>query len=70
MELYKFKSKITEIINETENTNYGSILAQLKLVILVQELILSKITNDTEILKIFWDVSVENGFYEARLEAI
>ena len=70
MELNKFKSKINEIIYETENTNYGSILAQLKLVILVQELILLKTANETEILKVFWDVSGENDFYEARLESI
>lgn len=59
MEIKDFNTKFTEIVNNIENTNYGSIIAQLKLVLLIQEFYLTNNFSKNEIIKLF-----ENGEYQ------
>lgn len=66
----EFIAKFTEIVSTIENTNYGSIIAEFKLVILIQELVLTNSITIDEILNIFEiEINKDEGF-EARNQAL
>lgn len=70
MKIEEFKIKFSEIVCDIENTNYGSIIVEFKLVILIQELILTNNISKEEILKIFeLELNKEEDF-EARTQSL
>lgn len=65
-----FTVKFSEIINSIQNTNYGSVVAQLKLVTLVQEFYLTSTFNNEDIVKLIEFYPYEEISTKAQDEAI
>lgn len=65
-----FKTKLNEIIFNIENTNYGSIITEFKLILLIQEFIVSNHLSEEEIANIFWEESKKHDEFEARNQAL
>lgn len=70
MEIEEFKAKFTEIVGKIENTNYGSIITEFKLIILIQELILTNNISKDELLSIFENEMKKEEDFEAREQAL
>ena len=65
-----FKTKLNEIIFNIENTNYGSIITEFKLILLIQEFIVSNHLGEEEITNIFWEESKKYDEFEARNQTL
>ena len=55
----KFKKKLIKIINALGDTNYDSILGQIKLIIYFQELLIRKFVTKDELIDLFDKVQIE-----------
>ena len=54
-----FKIKMNEIVLNLENTNYGSLIAQMRIILCFQELILKNELNKEELLLIFKNLNFD-----------
>ena len=70
MEIEEFKDKFIIIINNIQNTNYGSIVAEFKLVILIQELLLTNIITKETLTDIFDEEMIKNSDFEAKRQVL
>ncbi|MNK00926.1 hypothetical protein D3C87_187190 [compost metagenome] len=66
----EFTVKFSEIVNAIQNTNYGSVVAQLKLVTLIQEFYLTGNFNSEEIAKLIEQYPYEDIRTKAQDEVI
>lgn len=65
-----FNLKFSEIVNTIQNTNYGVVVAQLKLVTLIQEFYLTSEFNNEEIAKLIEQYPYEDIRTKAQDEVI
>ena len=71
MDKNQFEFKFQEIISSIENTNYGSILGEFKLILLIQEFVLTnnEVTEEY-LLTIFNEEMGKDGDNEARVQTL
>ena len=65
MKIEEFKDKLFFVVNNIQNTNYGSIIAEFKLVVLIQEFILTNIITKETLIDIFEEEIIKNSDLEA-----
>lgn len=70
MTIEDFTAKFSEIINSIQNTNYGCLAAQFKLVTLIQEFYLTGTFNNEDIVKLIEFYPYEEISSKAQDEAI
>lgn len=70
MQIEHFKLRFNEIVDNIENTNFGSINAEFKLVILIQEFILTNKINKEYISNIIEEEMKKDIDFEARIQVL
>ena len=72
MDILEFRARFTAIVNNIPNTNYGSILNQINLMLLVQELYLCGKYSQDEIIRQYRSMLVilDEIEVEAKIEAV
>ena len=70
MKIEEFKDKLFFVVNNIQNTNYGSIIAEFKLVVLIQEFILTNIITKETLIDIFEEEIIKNSDLEAKRQVL